>query len=141
MPAAKKPATRKPAANKVAAKADPRAGPREVDAYIAAAPTTVQPMLRELRRLIKAAAPDARERISYQIPYYDYHGRMVYFAAFADHISFFVPGKATSKFTAELRKYRPRKGSAATITLPLDEKLPATLITKLVKARARELSP
>jgi uncharacterized protein YdhG (YjbR/CyaY superfamily) len=139
MPAAKAPRT--PAAKKPAAKADPKAGQREVDAYIAAAPKTVQPSLRELRRLIKAAAPDAQERISYQIPYYDYHGRLVYFAAFKDHISFFVPGKATSKFAAELKKYRPRKGSEATITFPLDEKLPATLVTKLVKARAKELSP
>jgi uncharacterized protein YdhG (YjbR/CyaY superfamily) len=139
MPAAKAP--RKPAAKKLAAKADPKAGRREVDAYIAAAPRTVQPMLRELRRLIKTAAPEAHERISYQIPYYDFHGRLAYFAVFRDHISFFVPGKATSKFTAELKPYRTRQRSAATITLPLDKKLPATLITKVVKARAKELSP
>ena len=131
-----------PAAKKPSAKADPRAGERDVDAYIAAAPRTVQPILRELRRLIKAAAPpDTQERISYKIPYYDYHGRLTYFAVFKDHISFFVPGAATAKFASQLQKYRARNRSEATITLPLDQKLPATLITKLVKARAKELSP
>ncbi|TMD39808.1 MAG: DUF1801 domain-containing protein [Chloroflexi bacterium] len=131
-----------PAAKKPSAKADPRAGERAVDAYIAAAPKTVQPILRELRRLIKAAAPpDTQERISYKIPYYDYHGRLTYFAVFKDHISFFVPGAATAKFASELQKYRTRHRSEATIILPLDQRLPATLITKLVKARAKELSP
>jgi uncharacterized protein YdhG (YjbR/CyaY superfamily) len=115
--------------------------PEEVDAYIAAAPKSVQPKLRQLRKLIRDAAPDASEFISYKIPYYDFHGRMVYFAAFKDHISFFVPGKATSKFAARLKPYRKPRQSTATIIFALDEPLPTALITALVKARAKELTP
>jgi uncharacterized protein YdhG (YjbR/CyaY superfamily) len=117
-------------------------GPKEVGAYIAGAPKAVQPKLRQLRRLIKdAAPPEAIERISYQMPYYDYHGRLAYFAAFKDHISFFVPGKATSKFAAQLKRYSKPSRSTATIIFALDDPLPATLITALVKAHARELAP
>lgn len=135
------PAAKRPAVKKAAAKAGKPSRPEEVDAYIAAAPKSVQPKLRQLRKLIRDAAPQASEFISYQIPYYDFHGRMVYFAAFKDHISFFVPGKATEKFAAQLKRYRKPRQSTATIILPLDEPLPATLISALVKARAKELTP
>jgi uncharacterized protein YdhG (YjbR/CyaY superfamily) len=43
----------------------------EVDAYIAAAPVPAQPILRQLREVIKAAAPNATERISYGMPSYE----------------------------------------------------------------------
>ena len=76
MPAVKRPAVKKP----VAKPAKP-SRPEEVDAYIAAAPNSVQPKLRQLRNLIKDAAPRASEFISYQIPYYEFYGRLVYFAA------------------------------------------------------------
>jgi uncharacterized protein YdhG (YjbR/CyaY superfamily) len=135
------PAAKRPAPNTAASKGAKPSRPEEVDAYIAAAPKSIQPKLRQLRTLIKDAAPQASEFISYKIPYYDFHGRMVYFAAFKDHISFFVPGKATSKFTTQLKAYRKPRQSTATIIFPLDEPLPATLITGLVKARVKELTP
>ena len=135
------PAAKRPAPKRAAAKSAKPSRPEEVDAYIAKAPKSVQPKLRQLRKLIKDAAPQASEFISYQIPYYDFHGRLVYFAAFKDHISFFVPGKATSKFAAELERYSKPSRSTATIIFPLDEPLPPTLITGLVKARAKELQP
>ena len=47
--------------------------------YIAQAPKEVQEKLKELRAVIKDAAPNAEERISYGMPYYDYNGRLVYF--------------------------------------------------------------
>jgi uncharacterized protein YdhG (YjbR/CyaY superfamily) len=56
--------------------------PKDVDAYIAAAPTETRGKLVQLRKIIKAAAPKADEGISYKVPYYRYHGALVYFAAF-----------------------------------------------------------
>jgi uncharacterized protein YdhG (YjbR/CyaY superfamily) len=124
------------------AKPAKESGPKDVDAYIAAAPKSVQPKLRQLRKLIKdAAPPETTERVSYQMPYYDFHGRLAYFAAFKDHISFFVPGKATSKFAAQLKQYSKPSRSTATIIFGLDKPLPATLISDLVKAHAKELAP
>ena len=53
--------------------------PKNVDEYIAQAPDEAQEKLQELRAVIKAAAPEAEERISYGMPYYYYKGRLVYF--------------------------------------------------------------
>ena len=52
---------------------------KNVDEYIALAPKEVQGRLKELRATIMAAAPNAKERISYGMPYYEYKGRLVYF--------------------------------------------------------------
>ena len=112
---------------------------KDVDEYIAAAPKPVQPKLRKLRTLIKAAAPKATERISYAIPFYEQNGRLVYFAAFRDHISLFLVGEAKYQYADELKKYWTEKATQVTLHLPIDKPLPAALITKLVKARAKEL--
>jgi uncharacterized protein YdhG (YjbR/CyaY superfamily) len=64
----------------------------QVDAYIAAAPVPAQPILRHLRQVIKAAAPKAEERISYGMPSYEYYGRLVYFAAFKNHVGLYAVG-------------------------------------------------
>lgn len=105
----------------------------EVDAYIAAAPKAAQPLLRRLRALIKEAAPKAEERISYRMPHYHYHGRLVYFAAFKDHIGLYPAGYA-EKYK-DLRKYMSGKG---TLRFPLDEPLPAALIKRFIKTRVKE---
>ena len=71
-----------------------KARPRDVDANIAAAPTAAQPMLRQLRGVIKAAAPKAEERINYGMPFYEHHGRLVYFAAYEHHVGFYAAVRA-----------------------------------------------
>jgi uncharacterized protein YdhG (YjbR/CyaY superfamily) len=111
----------------------PDTGSRDVGAYIAAAPKKAQPLLRQLRAVIKEAAPKAEERISYKMPSYQFHGRLVYFAVFKDHIGLYPAGYA-EKY-AELRKYMSGKG---TLRFPLDQPLPARLITKLIKQRVKE---
>jgi uncharacterized protein YdhG (YjbR/CyaY superfamily) len=104
--------------------------PQNVDAYIAAAPKEVQSKLQELRAAIKAAAPKAKEQISYGMPYYGYKGRLAYFA-YAKHYAMPPIVKDHAK---ELRKY---KTATATIRFPLKEKLPIALIKKLVRVGIR----
>jgi uncharacterized protein YdhG (YjbR/CyaY superfamily) len=106
---------------------------REVDAYIAAAPKAAQPHLRQLRALIKEAAPKAEERISYKMPSYRYRGNLVYFSAFRNHIGLY-PGGYADKYP-ELVKYMAGKG---TLRFPLDDPLPAALIKKFIKTRVKE---
>jgi len=106
---------------------------REVDAYIAAAPKAAQPHLRQLRALIKEAAPNAEERISYKMPSYRYRGNLVYFSAFRSHIGLY-PGGYADKYP-ELVKYMAGKG---TLRFPLDDPLPAALIKKFIKTRVKE---
>jgi uncharacterized protein YdhG (YjbR/CyaY superfamily) len=64
--------------------------PANVDEYIAQAPKELQARLEELRATIKAAAPDAEERISYGMPYYKYKGRLVYFQLWKEHIGVYA---------------------------------------------------
>ena len=101
------------------------AGTKAVDAYIAAAPKAAQPRLRQLRKLIKEAAPQAEERLSYGMPYYDYRGRLIYYSAFKNHIGVYPVGEAAQH--KELSKF-----------IPLDQPMPVDLIRKLVEARVRK---
>jgi uncharacterized protein YdhG (YjbR/CyaY superfamily) len=104
-----------------------------VDDYIAAAPGDAREKLRTLRQTILEAVPDATERISYKMPYYDYHGRLVYFGLAKRHIGLYIPTPIIDEHKEELVGYH---ATQATIHLPLDRELPISLIQKLVKARA-----
>ena len=106
-----------------------------VAGYIAAAPAPARPMLRQLRRLVRASAPRASETLSYGMPYYSHHGRLIYFAAFQKHVSVFVMNRAKERFAAEMKPYR---ATASTLHFPFGTRLPATLVTRLVRARVRE---
>jgi uncharacterized protein YdhG (YjbR/CyaY superfamily) len=106
-----------------------------VDAYIAQAPKAVQGKLRDLRAAIKTAAPTAKERISYGIPYYEYSGRLVYFGLWKKHVAMYALGDVVDEHRGELKGYET---ATATIHFPLDQDLPLALIKKLVKARMRK---
>ena len=112
---------------------DTKKSATEVDAYIAAAPKAAQAHLRELRRIVRAAAPQAEERISYRMPYYHFHGRLVYFAAHTNHVGLYALGET---YKAEgLQRYAAAKG---TLQFPYGEPLPSAQIERLVKKRVEE---
>jgi uncharacterized protein YdhG (YjbR/CyaY superfamily) len=104
--------------------------PKTVNEYIFLAPKETQSKLKELRRLIKQAAPKAEEKLSYGMPYYGYKGRLAYFAHAKKHIGLYVMPPTIQEHKKELKGYVTSK---ATIQLPLDKKLPSALITKLIK--------
>jgi uncharacterized protein YdhG (YjbR/CyaY superfamily) len=106
-----------------------------VDAYIAAAPVPAQPILRQLRRVIKAAAPKAEERISYGMPSYEYHGRLVYFAAFPNHVGLYAVGQQQDSYAKALSGYLTGKSTAR---FPIGQPLPIALIRRVVQARVKE---
>jgi uncharacterized protein YdhG (YjbR/CyaY superfamily) len=110
-------------------------GSVQVDAYIAAAPTQAQPILRQLRDVIKAAAPKAEERISYGMPSYEHHGRLVYFAAFKNHVGLYAVGQAHDSYAKELSGYLTGKSTAR---FPIGRPLPIASIRKVVQARVKE---
>ena len=106
-----------------------------VDDYLDTVPEEARATLEKLRKTIKAAAPNADEVISYQIPMYKHHGMLVGFAAFKDHCSFFPGAKPIATHKDELKAYETSKG---TIRFPVGKPLPAALVKKLVKARIAE---
>ena len=107
-----------------------------INQYIATFPEEIQKKLEDVRATIKAAAPEAEEKISYQMPAFTLHGNLVHFAAFKKHIGFY-PGSSELVFQTftELSKYAGGKG---TVQFPLDEPLPLELISKIVKFRVAQ---
>ena len=108
---------------------------KSVDQYIIKSPKDARSKLKELRALIKKLAPSAEERISYGMPFYDYKGRLVYFAAMKGYIGLYIPPPIIAQHPNELRPYITTKSA---IHLPLDKKIPAALIKKLIKARIKK---
>jgi len=109
--------------------------PKTIDEYISFYPPNIQEILKELRATIKAAAPEAEEIISYQMPAYRYHGIVVYFAAFSKHIGFYPKVSGIETFKNELSVYKGAKGS---VQFPLDKPLPLELIAKIIRFRVNE---
>lgn len=105
-----------------------------VDAYIKQFPPEVQAMLQQLRAAIKSAAPKAEELISYMMPAYKYHGVLVYFGGYKNHIGFYPTGSGIEAFKKELSVY---KGSKGAVQFPLDKPLPVALIKQIVKYRVQ----
>jgi len=106
-----------------------------IDEYIAAYPENIQRILSELRATIKAAAPQAEEKISYQIPTFALKGNLVHFAAYKNHIGFYPAPSGIEAFKQELSVYKGAKGS---VQFPIDQPLPLELISKIVKFRVTE---
>lgn len=114
-----------------------KSGSELVDQYIAGQPEAVQAALEKVRGAIRKALPDAEEVISYQIPAYRQHGRIViFFAGWKEHYSVYPAiGGLVEEFAKELAPYELSKG---TIRFPLGKRVPVGLIGRLAKYRLEE---
>ncbi len=113
-----------------------RTAARTVDEYLAKVPQPARATLEQLRKVIRAAVPEAEEVISYQVPTFRHRRSVVAFAAFEDHCSLFVMSPDVMEaFKEDLEDYGTSRG---TIRFPVDEPLPAALVRRLVKARMAE---
>lgn len=106
-----------------------------VDEYILRFPDHIQPILYKLREQIKEAAPEAEERIAYKMPTYYYHGNLVHFAAYKNHIGFYPTPSAIEAFQDELSEYKSAKGS---VQFPFDKPIPYELVRRIVLFRYNE---
>ncbi|TGK59464.1 hypothetical protein EHQ27_00270 [Leptospira wolffii] len=110
---------------------------KDIDHYISTFPDDVQEILEGLRAFIQKNAPEAKEKISYQIPTFDFYGNLVHFAAYKNHIGFYPGAKAIRVFQEELKGFKTSKG---TVQFPIEKPLPLGLIGKIVKFRVKENS-
>ncbi|MEZ5293729.1 MAG: DUF1801 domain-containing protein [Vicinamibacterales bacterium] len=109
--------------------------PVSIDAYIAAAPADVQPVLTRIRQAVRRAVPDATECISYRMPALRRKRVCLYFAAFKKHIGVYPPVKGSATLQKRLARYRGPKGN---LQFPLDEPMPYALIGQVAKVLARD---
>jgi uncharacterized protein YdhG (YjbR/CyaY superfamily) len=109
--------------------------PATVDEYIAAFPPEVQSILQNIRATIKEAAPEAREKIGYNMPTFALKRDVVHFGAFKNHIGLFPPIRDPD-LKSQTLDYRGEKGN---LRFPLDQPIPYALIGKIVRARVSEI--
>lgn len=106
-----------------------------VDEYIAVFPPGTQTILQEIRQAIKKAAPKAEEVISYNMPGYKLNGMLVWYAGYKNHIGFYPKPSGLKAFQKELSGFKSSKGA---VQFPIDQPMPLSLVTKIVKMRIKE---
>lgn len=110
---------------------------KNVDEFILAARKEAQPHLREIRTAVKSALPKAEEKIGYGKPYYKYHGWIVGFDVYTNHIGFEIYyGRLQSDDRAKLKEKGYKTGNK-TFQIRYDQKVPTTMIKKISKAQAK----
>ena len=106
-----------------------------IDDCISTFPEATRKKLEQIRSLIQKAAPKATETISYGIPTFQLEGNLVHFSGYKNHIGFYPGAAGIASFKKELSVYKGAKGS---VQFPLDQPLPAALITRIVKFRVKQ---
>lgn len=107
-----------------------------IEEYILQFPANVQAILQELRKTIKESAPEAEEKISYQMPtFYLYGNNLVHFAAYKKHIGFYPSPSGIEAFKEEISKYTWSKGA---VQFPINSPIPLELVAKIVRFRVEE---
>jgi uncharacterized protein YdhG (YjbR/CyaY superfamily) len=112
---------------------------KTVDQYISDFPEDVQANLEKIRKTIRKVIPNAEEAVSYQMPAYKQGGyNIIYFAAFKDHYSLFIPPMGV--YEAFEKELAPYTRSKATLQFQKSEPIPFDLIAKLVAYAAKQLN-
>jgi uncharacterized protein YdhG (YjbR/CyaY superfamily) len=109
--------------------------PKTFDEYLTVFPPETQMVLEQMRDIIRKTAPGAEETISYGMPYYRLNGRLLYFAAFKNHIGFYPMKTGIEAFKTRISAYKWATGS---VQFPLKDPLPVELITEIVRFRVKE---
>ena len=107
----------------------------DIDEYIAQFPKEIQKRLRQIRTVIRKAAPKAVEKISWGMPTFWQEKNLIHFAVMKNHIGLYPGAEGVEAFAKELEGYKTTKGA---IQLPHDEDLPLDLIAKITSFRVKK---
>lgn len=104
-----------------------------VDEYIDQFDGEVKKRLEDMRKLVRAEAPDAIESYAYGLVGYKLNKKpLVYFGGFKKHIGFYATPNGHDAFQEDFSKYKEGKGS---VQFPLDQPLPIDLVKRVVHYR------
>ena len=103
-----------------------------IDEYIAGQPAEIQPVLQKVRTVIRGAAPDAEERMSWQMPTFWQGENIIHFAAHKKHLGLYPGDMSSSPFAERLADYRGSKGS---IQFAYDKPIDFDLIADITRWR------
>lgn len=104
--------------------------PATVDEYISTFPEDIQSMLQKVRKVVREAAPDAQEKISYNMAGYFLEGWLVWFGGFKNHVGMYPITDALEPIRQELSAFKQTKGG---IQFPYKKPIPYALIGRMVK--------
>lgn len=111
---------------------------QEIDDYLANLEEPKRTTLQELRQTIHSIVPEAEQGISYGMPAFRLHGRVIAgFAAFKSHLSYLPhSGSVFAELPDDVAGYVTSKGA---LQFPIDKPLPKALVKKLIALRLREV--
>ena len=112
-----------------------RAAPKDVDEYIGGFSPEVQAILRRVRQVVREAAPQAQEVISYRMPALKQNGILVFFAAFKGHIGLYPPVAGDARL---LKAIAPFAGEKGNLRFPYDKPIPYELIARITELRVKQ---
>ena len=104
--------------------------PETIEEYIAAQPEEIRRYLNEVRGVLRAALPEAEERISWSMPTYWKKHNIIQFAGFKNHVGLYPGPEAVREFAERLKEYKTSKG---TIQFPYSGTVPAELISDIAR--------
>jgi uncharacterized protein YdhG (YjbR/CyaY superfamily) len=110
---------------------------KTIDDYQSAFEPAIRQRMQAIRDVVHKIVPTVEETISYQIPCFKYKGYLIYYSAYAKHISLSHPfsEELLQKFEKELSKLKVSKSA---IQFPNNEELPLDLIERIIKFRKKE---
>ena len=108
---------------------------KDINEYINSQSKETRDILVEMRTIIRKSAPEAEEKISYQMPTFYLHGNLVHFSACKNHIGFYPGPSGLKAFPDEVAAFKSSKGA---VQFPYNKPLPLNLIKKIVRFRVKE---
>jgi uncharacterized protein YdhG (YjbR/CyaY superfamily) len=111
---------------------------QEIDDYLASLEEPKRTTLQELRQTIHSIVHEAEQGISYGVPAFRVHGRVIAgFAAFKNHLSYLPhSGSVFAELSDDITGYVTSKGA---LQFLIDKPLPKTLVKKLIAVRLKEV--
>jgi uncharacterized protein YdhG (YjbR/CyaY superfamily) len=111
---------------------------REIDDYLANLDEPKRTTLQELRQTIHSIVPEAEQGISYGVPAFRLHGKVIAgFAAFKNHLSYLPhSGSVLAELSDDVAGYVTSKGA---LQFAIDKPLPKALVKKLIAVRLRKV--
>ncbi len=109
------------------------------DAYIAAAPDQMRPLLARLRLCLSQALPDAEELVRYDMPGFGFGTSIIAgYAAFSKQCGLYVSNKAIAAHADEIAA-AGLKASRTGVTFSPRQPIPDELVTQLALASRKDL--
>ena len=106
-----------------------------VGGYIKSLNPEARRVVNQLRQLVAAEMPQAREMISYNILAFAQPRPFMYCAGFKGHVGVYPPVQDDARLRKALAPYSNKKGN---LRFPLDEPMPWPQLRRVVKALARQ---